>query len=746
MLQRLLGNAVTRLSVISKAGYPHNLNMLNSSIISKEWKTFSNTLLARGTKGFEQFDEKSKRGQGRKQSPKEQEPKPEKDSNSEDDPEFEKLFGQNAKKAKKLFSFKLEMPNKPKNNNWWIPLAIIFFLIMNNSEMSSAQETTWLQFKTIVLPNSQVSRLAVVNKNVVLVYQDGRATPSYFFNIGSVETFEFNLQQAFSEYNISPVPVVYKSQISYGNLLLSLAPTALLFGGIYWLSKRASSMGAGGGGGGPNIFSIGKSKAKMFNQEQNVKVSFKDVAGCDEAKEEIMEFVKFLREPEKFTKLGAKIPRGAILSGPPGTGKTLLAKATAGEAKVAFFSVSGSEFVEMFVGVGSARVRDLFDNARKNTPCIIFLDEIDAIGKARGRGAQFGGNDERESTLNQLLVEMDGFEEREQIVVLAGTNRPDVLDAALMRPGRFDRQIVIDKPDIKGREEIFTVHLKPIKTSEETNKIQVARKLAAMTPGFSGADIANVCNEAALIAARKDASSVVMPHFEAAIDRVIAGLEKKNKILSPHEKKIVAYHEAGHAVAGWFLEHADPLLKVSIIPRGSGALGFAQYLPKDQYLYSTEQLLDRMCMTLAGRVTEELFFKSITTGAQDDLQKVTKMAYSIVTSFGMNNKVGKLSYYTNNDDKTQQFQKPFSEATSEMIDIEVRKLVDDAYVRTTTLLKNKEAEVERVAQVLLEKEVLGRDVMLELLGKRPFESGKTFEDYISGKHDIHGEIEESGKK
>eukprot|EP00834_Sanchytrium_tribonematis_P002792 NODE_94_length_21525_cov_0.751003.p2 type:complete len:729 gc:universal NODE_94_length_21525_cov_0.751003:4193-2007(-) len=721
------------LPMLSRFVFSNTQTKYNSG--SKIWKSLSDRILWQ--RGFKNASEKKSRY-------KENNDKIPKKEESSSFGDFEKEFQQRFKDAK-VFKFSLGSKpggdNNPKrNNNWLIPVLIISFIIFSNLEASSTKETTWLQFKTVILPNTQVSKLVIVNRNIVLVYLDNSPLPSFYFNIGSVDSFEFNLQQTLKELQLPQIPISYKSQINWSSILLSLAPTALLIGGIYWLSRRATG-GQSGAGGPGNIFSIGKSKAKLFNQENNVKVSFKDVAGCDEAKEEIMEFVKFLREPERFEKLGAKIPRGAILSGPPGTGKTLLAKATAGEAKVAFFSVSGSEFVEMFVGVGSARVRDLFENARKNTPCIIFLDEIDAIGKARGRNAQFGGNDERESTLNQLLVEMDGFEAREQIVVLAGTNRPDVLDAALMRPGRFDRQISIDKPDIKGREEIFNVHLKPIKTSEDTSKVEVARKLAAMTPGFSGADIANVCNESALIAARKEAKSVVMDHFEAAIDRVIAGLEKKNKILSPEEKKIVAYHEAGHAVAGWFLEHADPLLKVSIIPRGSGALGFAQYLPKDQYLYSTEQLQDRMCMTLGGRASEEIFFQSITTGAQDDLTKVTKLAYSLVTSFGMNSKVGNVSFYTNNDDRTQQFQKPFSESTSKLIDEEVRNIIDAAYQRTKTLLEDKREEVEKVAQVLLEKEVLGRDVMLELLGKRPFEQGKTFEDYIQGKHDIHGEKE-----
>jgi AFG3 family protein len=414
------------------------------------------------------------------------------------------------------------------------------------------------------------------------------------------------------------IPVTYGNEVSVPSVLANVLPTVIMIGFLVWLSRRASS---GAGAGGQGIFGIGKSKAKLYNQESDVKTKFQNVAGMDEAKEEIMEFVKFLKDPSAYEKLGAKIPRGAVLSGPPGTGKTLLAKATAGEAGVPFFSVSGSEFVEMFVGVGSSRVRDLFSNAKKNAPCIIFIDEIDAIGKARGRSGGFGGgNDERESTLNQLLVEMDGFDTSEHVVVLAGTNRPDVLDSALMRPGRFDRHIAIDRPDIKGRSEIFLVHLKPIKTKLDLDRL--SKKLSALTPGFSGADIHNVCNEAALIAARGMSETVEEKHFEQAIERVIAGLEKKSRVLSPEEKKIVAHHEAGHAVAGWFLQFAHPLLKVSIIPRGMGALGYAQYLPEEKYLHSTEMMLDMMCMTMGGRVAEKLFFGSITTGAQDDLQKV----------------------------------------------------------------------------------------------------------------------------
>ncbi|KAG0300045.1 AAA ATPase afg3 [Dissophora globulifera] len=522
------------------------------------------------------------------------------------------------------------------NPNTALPIAFTTYVLYKAMAPSdNTREITWQEFRSTFLDRGLVDRLVVVNRNRVKVYlrhdSPGQipgtlGSPhgsSYTFSIGSVEAFERKLDEAQVELGIpgsERIPVSYRDEVNLFGTLIHFAPTLLLVGVLVYMAKK------GGGGAGQGIFGVGKSKAKLFNQETDITVKFKDVAGMDEAKTEIMEFVKFLKNPAAYEKLGAKIPKGAILSGPPGTGKTLLAKATAGEAGVPFLSVSGSEFVEMFVGVGASRVRDLFATAKKQAPCIIFVDEIDAIGKARGKGGQFGGNDERESTLNQLLVEMDGFGSDEHVVVLAGTNRPDVLDDALMRPGRFDRHIAIDRPDIKGRCDIFKVHLRPIKTTEDIPRL--AQKLAALTPGFSGADIHNVCNEAALIAARHNQETVIEANFEAAIERVIVGLEKKSKVLSPEEKKTVAYHEAGHAVAGWYLEHADPLLKVSIIPRGVGALGYAQYLPKDQYLYSTQQLMDRMCMTLGGRVSEHIFFGIITTGAQDDLQKVTKMAYA----------------------------------------------------------------------------------------------------------------------
>ncbi|CAG8503276.1 3942_t:CDS:1 [Acaulospora morrowiae] len=634
--------------------------------------------------------------------------------------------------------------NLQLNTNTILPLlfsAYVLYKVTGGNDNS--REITWQEFRTAFLDKGLVDKLVVVNRKKVRVYLNSNATgqmypsasslpsTSYYFSIGSVEAFERKIDEAQKELGIPPterIPVAYHDEINIMGTLLHFAPTLLLAGVLFYMTRRA-----GGAAGSQGIFGIGKSKAKLFNQETEVKVKFKDVAGMDEAKEEIMEFVKFLKDPSAYEKLGAKIPKGAILSGPPGTGKTLLAKATAGEAEVPFLSVSGSEFVEMFVGVGPSRVRDLFSNAKKHAPCIIFVDEIDAIGKSRGKMGQFGGNDERESTLNQLLVEMDGFGSSEHVVVLAGTNRPDVLDAALMRPGRFDRHIAIDRPDIKGRSEIFKVHLRPIKTKEDINRL--ANKLASLTPGFSGADIANVCNEAALIAARYLKDSVSGEHFEQAIERVIAGLEKKSRVLSPEEKKTVAYHEAGHAVAGWFLEHADPLLKVSIIPRGIGALGYAQYLPKDQYLYSTAQLLDRMCMTLGGRVSEQIFFNIVTTGAQDDLQKVTKMAYAQVSVYGMNPSVGPLSFHNPNESEPQ-FQKPYSEETAKMIDVEVRKLVELAYVRTTKLLTEKRQEVEKVAQLLLSKEVLNREDMITLLGKRPFIEKNPYDEYVNPKETI----------
>ncbi|CEP09595.1 hypothetical protein [Parasitella parasitica] len=621
-------------------------------------------------------------------------------------------------------------PEMPNANVILGTLAGSYLLYKATAPSESSRELTWQSFRSNLLDKGLVDRLEVLNRNRVRVYLRNEANSlgvppnaSFYFSIGSVEAFERNLEQAQRELSIPSferVPVSYRDQVSVLQTLLHFAPTLLIIGVIYYMTKK----GPGGAQGG--IFGIGKSKAKMFNQENQVQVKFKDVAGADEAKVEIMEFVNFLKNPAIYEKLGATIPKGAILSGPPGTGKTLLAKATAGEAGVPFYSVSGSEFVEMFVGVGPSRVRDLFATAKKNTPCIIFVDEIDAIGKTRGKGGQMGGNDERESTLNQLLVEMDGFDSNQHVVVLAGTNRPDVLDPALLRPGRFDRHISIDRPDIGGRAQIFQIHLRPIITS--VDKETLARKLAALTPGFAGADIHNVCNEAALIAARRSKAQVEEVDFEEAIERVIAGLEKKSRVLSPDEKKTVAYHEAGHAIAGWYLKHADPLLKVSIIPRANSTLGYAQYLPKDQYLYSKDQLLDRMSMTLAGRVSEEIFFDCITTGAHDDLQKVTKNAYAQVTTYGMNDKIGPLSFTDSQSE--QQFQKPFSQQTGTLIDDEVRKIVTTAYDRTRVLLNDKKEDIEKVAELLLVKEVLTRQDMEDLLGKRPFKECTVYDEYV----------------
>ncbi len=542
-------------------------------------------------------------------------------------------------------------------------------------------------------------------------------TPTLVFSVPPAEGFDKDLQEF---YNANPGvkkigPTYAPEDNDFTDLLKTLLPI-LLLGLLFVMMMR--KMGSGGAGGGPGgIFSIGKSKATLFDKGTRVNINFGDVAGLDEAKVEVMEIVDFLKNPKKYTNLGGKIPKGALLIGPPGTGKTLLAKAVAGEAQVPFFSLSGSDFVEMFVGVGASRVRDLFKQAREKAPCIIFIDEIDAIGRARGKNAMMS-NDERENTLNQLLVEMDGFGTDLGIIILAATNRPDVLDAALLRPGRFDRQISIDRPDMVGREAIFKVHLGPIKISQTLD----IHKLAEQTPGFAGADIANVCNEAALIAARKNKEAVDMSDFQDAIDRVIGGLEKKNKIISPEEKEIIAYHEAGHAICGWYLEHAHPLLKVTIVPRGSAALGYAQYTPKEQYLYNTDQLIDQICMTLGGRAAEEIFFNKISTGASNDLQQITRIAYSMITMYGMNDKIGNVSYY--DPSQENQFTKPFSEETGKLIDDEVRKLIEKSYVKTKALLVEKREDVEKLAKELLVKEVLFKSDLETLIGKRPFEEKK----------------------
>ena len=571
---------------------------------------------------------------------------------------------------------------------------------------------------------------AVVNQN---------AGPHFEKEITSIDAFVAELNDL--QKDIPRAERVHATaEERYGILEFLMGPGffILFFVAIYFMFFR---MGGAGGPGG-QIFNIGRSKATLFDGDAKVKTTFKDVAGLDEAKEEIEEIVEFLKTPKKFTDLGGKIPKGALLVGPPGTGKTLLARAVAGEAGVPFFSLSGSDFVEMFVGVGAARVRDLFKQAKEKAPCIIFIDEIDAVGRSRGRGAMPGSNDERENTLNSLLVEMDGFGTDSGIIIMAATNRPDVLDPALLRPGRFDRTISVDKPDIIGREAIFKVHLKPLKLAADIDP----KELSAQTPGFAGAEIANVCNEAALIAARRNKTSVDMHDFQEAMDRVIGGLEKKNKLISPEEKKIVAYHEAGHAVAGWFLEHANPLVKVTIVPRGVAALGYAQYLPKEQFLYRTEQLIDEMCVTLGGRVSEDIIFGKISTGAQNDLERITKLAYSMVTVYGMNDKLGNVSFYDSKGGDGYNFNKPYSEQTAREIDEEARKIIASAYERTRALLSDKQDKLEILAQELLVREVLFQSDLERLIGPRPFEQLTTYQEFTRNEDKKAAELEKANKE
>lgn len=628
-------------------------------------------------------------------------------------------------------------PNPNPTQNWML-YAIGFTLLSLLTTASSdsgviSNPLTFQEFLVNYLEKGLVQKIEVINNSFVRAELISTQNPRYVtFTIGSVAFFEKEIDNIQEKLGIplnERIPVTYEKKSSIFSYLIPFIPTLILIGGTYYIINTIRKKRGSGSGGGPldQIMNVGKSKAKLFNQETDIKVQFKDVAGCDEAKEEIMEFVSFLKNPKKYERLGAKIPRGAILSGPPGTGKTLLAKATAGEAGVPFLSVSGSEFVEMFVGVGASRVRDLFKTARKMAPCIIFVDEIDAIGGAREKNSM-RSNDEKEATLNQLLVEMDGFDTTDHIVVLAGTNRADMLDKALMRPGRFDRHINLDKPDLEGRKAIYKVHLRPLKLEFEVSD-EFCGKLAALTPGFSGADIANCCNEAALIAARHDAPFVSLKHFEAAIERVIVGLEQKSRVLSPEEKRTVAFHEAGHAICGWYLKYADPLLKVSIIPRGQAALGYAQYLPDDQYLTSEEQFKHRMIMALGGRVSEELNFDDITTGAADDLQKVTRMANAMVLKLGMSKKLGTIVFEPK--DNNMQVHKPYSEETWELIDSEVHRIINDAHEKCKTLLTEKLDEVKKVAEELLAKEVITRDDMIRLLGPRPFEEkNEAFKKYL----------------
>ncbi|GKY93001.1 AFG3-like protein 2 [Mayamaea pseudoterrestris] len=562
----------------------------------------------------------------------------------------------------------------------------------------------------------------------------------YRMPIGSIESFEHKLDEAQRALGRDPsqdVPVQYMSDSSLARELVGIVPgllmAAVLFGMMRYASGGLGGAGGAGKGGMGGIFQIGKSTHKKIASE-DVSINFGNVAGCEEAKKEVMEFVDFLKDSERFTKLGAKIPKGALLCGPPGTGKTLLAKAVAGEAGVPFYSISGSDFIEMFVGVGPSRVRDLFREARAHAPCIIFIDEIDAVGRQRGRGG-VGGNDERENTLNQLLVEMDGFSPSTGVVVLAGTNRVDILDQALTRPGRFDRQIMVGLPDLQGRKEIFKVHLSGIKLADDVEDI--AGRLAGLTPGFAGADIANICNEAAIVAARRKGETVTLDDFEKATDRIIGGLES-NKIMSKEERSIVAHHEAGHAVAGWFLEHADPLLKVTIIPRSSGALGFAQYLPKEVFLRTQEQIMDIVCMTLAGRAAEEIFFGRVTTGASDDLKKVTRLVYSTIQVYGMNTRLGQLSFPK--DPNAMWDDRPYSEKTAKAMDEEARAIVDEAFERIKTLLLEKKEDVAKVANLLLANETITHDDVLQLIGPRPFKADPAYAEFIQRKEKLRKDV------
>jgi len=622
---------------------------------------------------------------------------------------------------------------QPKFNFYWIYafIALIFVGMMYIGNSAETRPAAWSDLE-IALREGDVKKMIAFRQEDIIVLEItlnteslkkerykglkpagmGTSGAALLIKEGSEEILAKKLDQIQEKLpDDKKMEIRWESRHSWFSDLLGFLLPMLLLLGLWMLLMRRFAGGAGGGGG--QLFNIGKSRATLFDKNARENTTFNDVAGLDEAKLEVMEVVDFLKSPKKYTSLGGKIPKGVLLVGPPGTGKTLLAKAVAGEAQVPFFTLSGSDFVEMFVGVGASRVRDLFKQAREKAPCIIFIDEIDAVGRSRGKNQIMGGNDERESTLNQLLVEMDGFSSEIGIIMMAATNRPDVLDSALLRPGRFDRQITVDRPDIKGREEIFRVHLKPLKLAPDVD----AGVLAGQTPGFAGAEIANVCNEAALIAARKSKKQVELSDFQEAVDRVIGGLEKKNKIISPEEKRIVAYHEAGHAVVGWFLDSTDPLVKVSIVPRGIAALGYAQYLPKEQYLYTTEQLLDSMCMTLGGRVAEEIVFGRISTGAQNDLERVTRMAYGMVTLYGMNPKIGPVSFHDPTGE--YQFRKPYSEDTARIIDEEVRLLIEKALDKTRTLIKERKEELEKIAQELLVKEVIFQADLVRLAGPRP---------------------------
>ena len=629
--------------------------------------------------------------------------------------------------------------NNPKQvnfNQYWIfgTIAIVFLLlnIFSSSGNMGSIGTTPSKFFEFAA-NGDVERIDIINKREVLVFLSSDArikdehkssgsnsilsvasrNPNYKFEFGDLQNFENNLSKINENLNLKIEISYITKQNIWGDILISMLPFIIIIAIWIFIMRRMSGGAAGGGG---QIFSIGKSKAKLFDANSKVKITFEDVAGLEGAKEEVQEIVDFLKNPKKYTALGGKIPKGALLIGSPGTGKTLLAKAVAGEAKVPFFSLSGSDFVEMFVGVGASRVRDLFKKAKEKSPSIIFIDEIDAIGRARGKSNFTGSNDERENTLNQLLTEMDGFGTNTNVIVIAATNRADVLDKALMRAGRFDRQIYVDLPDVRERKKIFEVHLKPLKKSSSVD----VDFLSKQTPGFSGADIANVCNEAALIAARKNKKSVGKQDFLDAVDRIVGGLEKKNKIITEEEKKAVAFHEAGHATVSWMLEHAAPLVKVTIVPRGR-SLGAAWYLPEERLIVRPEQMLDEMCATLGGRAAEKVIFNKISTGALSDLEKVTKQARAMVTVYGLNDKVGNLTYYDSSNGNEYGFTKPYSEQTAETIDKEISSIIEKQYQRAIRILKKNKKKLIQLAEVLLTKEVIFKDNLEEIFGKRPFE-------------------------
>ena len=650
--------------------------------------------------------------------------------------------------------------SKGKFNPYWIYGGILVFFLIGqfySSFQMGPKETSYHTFENEFLKNDDVSKVVIVNKNIAQVfikeeklegndsYKDVRQGPfgegvnpgpHYQFEIGDLQNFENKLEKERQESNLD-LTVEYKTQKDvWGDLLGWLLPIVLMIAVWIFIMRRMSG-GAGGGAGG-QIFNIGKSKAKLFDQNADVKTTFEDVAGLEGAKEEVEEIVSFLKEPEKYTSLGGKIPKGALLVGPPGTGKTLLAKAVAGEAKVPFFSLSGSDFVEMFVGVGASRVRDLFKQAKEKSPAIIFIDEIDAIGRARGKNQMTGGNDERENTLNQLLTEMDGFETDNHVIVLAATNRADVLDKALLRAGRFDRQIFVDLPDLNERKGIFDVHLKPIKTVENMD----VDFLAKQTPGFSGADIANVCNEAALIAARNNKKAVEKQDFLDAVDRIVGGLEKKNKIITVDEKKTIAYHESGHATVSWLLEHAAPLVKVTIVPRGQ-SLGAAWYLPEERQITTTEQILDEMCATLAGRAAESVIFGKVSTGALNDLEKVTKQARALVTVYGLNDKIGNVTYYDSSNQGEYNFTKPYSENTAQIIDKEIKEIIDIQYDRAVRIITENVDKLKELAEALLKEEVIFKENLLSIFGDRPHEKNRLIDsDKEVNKEEEIKEVEE----